>query len=124
MIGGKPARTYVNGDTFFATSSGFFMSPNQRTAAACRFAPSITSGTSVIPNQLMTAATFGTGGRVIGPAGAGTGAAPRAPAGAGGGAAPAHSFPKPALSGMMPIDKARCPPADSPVTTILLLSML
>src|SRR5262245_13545265 len=81
-----------------------------------------------MPNQLMTAAIFGTGGSVTAvadaAAGAAAGAAPRAAGGAGGAAAPAHSRPRPALSGMMPMANARCPPADSPVTTILFLSML
>src|SRR5262245_40218416 len=110
MIGGNPARTYVNGDTFFATSNALDMPPNHRTAAACRLDPSITSGTSVMPNQLMTAATFGTGGSDGEGAGAASpaGAPPRAPPAGGGGAAPAHSLPKPALSGMIPMDNARC----------------
>src|SRR5437868_3056654 len=130
MIGGKPDRTYVKGETFLATSSAFglAMLPNQRIAAGCWLEPSITSGTSVIPNQLITAATLGIGGNDGGfaaaAAAAPAGAPPRAPAGAGGAAAPAHSWPSPALAGMMPMDNARCPPADSPVTTILFLSML
>src|SRR6185436_2514566 len=125
----KPARTYVSGETFFARSiararfGGAEMSPNHRIAACCLFAPSITSGTSVMPNQLRTAATLGTGASVTGAAaGAGAPAPPRPPVG--GAAAPAHSLPRPALSGMMPIASARCPPADSPVTTMRLLSML
>src|SRR5688572_10232816 len=132
MIGGNPVRTYVNGDTRFAISSasGRGILPNQRAAAACRLGPSITSGTSVTPNQFTTAATLGTGGSAGGVAGAGAAAgagpaaAPRPPPAAGGAAAPAHSFPRPALSGIIPIASARCPPADSPVTTMRLLSML
>jgi hypothetical protein len=40
------------------------MVPNHRTAAGWLLGPSITSGTSVIPNQFTTAAILGTGGRV------------------------------------------------------------
>src|SRR5215472_3146206 len=109
MIGGKPERTYVKGETFFAISSAFglAMLPNQRIAAGCWLDPSITSGTSVIPNQLITAATLGTGGSdggFAGAAGAPAGAPPRAPPAAGGAAAPAHSWPSPAVDGMMPMD--------------------
>src|SRR5215475_10192774 len=98
MIGGKPVRTYVKGDIFFATSSLFSIVPNHRTAAGWLLGPSITSGTSVIPNQFTTAAILGTGGRDGGAAGAaGAAGAPRPPPAAGGAAAPAQSRPRPAL---------------------------
>src|SRR5262245_7790942 len=102
------------------------MLPNHRAAAARRFGPSMTSGTSVMPNQLITATTFGIGGRLTGAEAwvGGAGAAPRAPGGGGGDAAPAQSRPRPALSGMIPIARARCPPADSPVTANRFASML
>src|SRR5688572_17314447 len=99
------------------------MPSNQRAAAACLLGPSITSGTSVIPYQLITAAIFGNGGNGTAAAGA-AGAAPRPPPAAGGAAAPVHSFPSPTLSGNIPIARDKCPPADSPVTTIRFRSML
>jgi hypothetical protein len=42
------------------------MRPNHRAAGARRLASLMTSGTSVMPNQLMTAATFGIGGSLTG----------------------------------------------------------
>src|SRR4029079_4457214 len=111
-MGGRPARTYVSGDTFRAISILFGKSPNQRTAAGWLFFPSMTSGTSVIPNQLMTAAIFGIGGNTHA-------TAPRA-----GAAAPAQSAGDTAFSGIIPIASARWPPADSPVTTIRFTSTL
>ena len=55
---------------------------------------------TVIPNQLIIAATRGIG------------------------VAPAHSRSSPALSGIMPVVRVRWPPADSPVSTIRAVSML
>src|SRR5262245_11035661 len=100
MIGGSPLRTYVSGDTLVAISVRFGRLPSHVVAAFARLGPSITSFTSVTPNQLMAAATVGRG------------------------VAPAHCRSRPALSGIIALVSARCPPADSPIVTIRLTSML
>ena len=66
--------------------------PSHCTAYVFRFGPSSRSATSVIPYQFTIAATFGSG-------------------------APGHCRSKPALSGIIPVISARCPPAESPEVT-------
>src|SRR6516162_6887934 len=105
-MGGSPARTYVMGDTPFAISSRFRLPPIHCTAYARALGPAIKSLTSVMPYQLMIAATFGTAVSL-----------PVNPP-------PAQIDVRLAVDGIMPTASARCPPADSPLTTILSVSML
>ena len=98
-IGGSPLRTYVSGETLVAISLRFGRLPSHVIAALARLGPSMTSFTSVTPNQLIAAATVGTG--------------------------IARTLPiQPALSGIIALVSARCPPADSPIVTIRLTSMV
>ena len=90
----------MSGDTRFAISSLFGRLPSQVTARFALCGPSITSATSVMPYQLIAAATLGTG------------------------VLPAHCRSSPALSGIIALVSVRCPPADSPVTTMRSTSML
>src|ERR1700688_1302925 len=101
-IGGKPARTYVIGDTLFATSLRVAELASHWTASDRTLGPARMSFTSVMPYQLMMPATFGTA----------LSEAENPP--------PAQTFVNPALAGIMPAARARCPPADSPLTTMRL----
>src|SRR5262245_5194689 len=105
-IGGRPARTYVIGETAFATSSRFLPLPTHCTAYDRAFGPASMSFTSVMPYQLMIAATLGT-----------LASLPANPP-------PAQILASPAVVGVMPTASARWPPADSPLTTILFTSTL
>src|SRR6476469_2348943 len=105
-IGGSPARTYVMGDTPFAISSRFLLPPIHCTAYDRALGPVSKSLTSVMPYQLMMAATFGT--EVSFPVNP----------------PPAQIEVRLAVVGIRPTARARCPPADSPLTTILSVSML
>src|SRR5215470_7405942 len=99
LIGGSPERTYVNGETRWATSTRLGMLPNHGTAYVFIFGPSSRSATSVIPNQSTTAATFNS-------------------------SVPGHCRSSPADAGIIAVVSARCPPADPPETTSLLVSKL
>src|SRR5580704_12762381 len=104
-IGGRPARTYVSGDTLFATSLRLAELPSHWTAYERTLGPASMSFRSVMPYQLMMAATFGTAlSELVNPP-------------------PAQTLVNPALAGIIPAARARWPPADSPLTTMRLVSM-
>src|SRR5215831_418700 len=98
-MGGNPARTNVRGDTRFAISSRFDMPPSHATAKFLMLAPARSSLTSVMPYQLMTAATFSS-------------------------SVPGHRLSRLSLAGLIPVVSARCPPAEFPMTTSRLVSTL
>ena|SRR5205809_2125811 len=99
MIGGRPARTYVKGDTRLAISTRFGRLASHWTAYVFRLGPSSRSTTSVIPYQSTTAAIFSS-------------------------SLPGHSRSSPSEAGIIAVVNARCPPAEPPDTTILLVSKL
>src|SRR5712664_1099784 len=102
-MGGRPDRTYVSGETLRATSSRLAAAPTHWAAYDRALGPPSISATSVMPYQLMMAATLGTVvSSLLNPP-------------------PAQARVNPAVSGIMPAARARCPPADSPVTTTRLV---
>ena len=106
MSSHSSVRGFTLFETLVATAPRFGSEPIHCTAYARAFGPPSMSFTSVMPYQLIMAATFG---RLV--------SLPANPP-------PAQMLVKPALAGIIPVVSARCPPADSPDTTIFAVSML
>src|SRR5580698_7203365 len=109
MMGGSPGRTYVSGDTRRAISSRSGRLPNQEIAYVREFGPCNISATSVMPYQLMIAATLGSSSFVL--------PADHSPRNE-------HSASSPADAGIIPVVSARCPPDEPPLVMILVKSRL
>src|SRR5215472_13988396 len=96
MIGGRPTRAHVTGETRRAISAGLFDLAIQSTGDELLLRPASRSVRSVTPYQLTMPATFGSGVFPVGSQG--------------------RSSPAPARA--IPVIKASSPPDESPITTM------